>query len=68
MSAPVEPKKSDNKQFSFTSQYIATPQTTKLEEMNSKYLDGKLGLLKIKVLAVHIQVRVEIFNSLRLLW
>ena len=54
MSAPVEPKKSDDRRFSFTSQDVATPQTNKLEEMNSKYLDGELGLLKIKVLAVHI--------------
>ena len=34
MSAPVEPQKSDIRRFSFTSQDIATPQTTKLEEMN----------------------------------
>ena len=54
MSVPLEPKKSNNRQFSFTSQDIATPQTTKLEAMKSKYLDGEIGLLKIKVLVVHI--------------
>ena len=32
-----------------TSQDIATSQTIKLEEMNNKYLNGELGLLKIKV-------------------
>ena len=52
MSVPLEPKKSSDRRFSFTSQDIATPQTTKLEEMKSKYLDGEIGLLKIKVFVV----------------
>ena len=54
MRFPLEPKKSSDRRFSLTSQDIATPQKTKLKEMNSKYLDREIGLLKIKVLAVHI--------------